>query len=135
MINLFDLIIELPNLIMLIKNGLFLDILALLKLSVLKYDALGLLAKLVKLLLKLEELLVTLLCILDHGLLESLDDSRTFILLLLIFLYLLSKLIFSCSMSLLQILELIHNLVSLSSCFEKLELLFLKLILKLSHIG
>ena len=48
MVYLFDLIIKLPNLIMLVENGLFLDALAFLQLSVLDHQSLRLLAKLFK---------------------------------------------------------------------------------------
>ena len=48
MVYLFDLIIKLPNLIMLVENGLFLDALAFLQLGVLDHESLWLLAKLFK---------------------------------------------------------------------------------------
>ena len=44
MVYLFDLIIKLPNLIMLVENGLFLDALTFLQLGVLDHQSLRLLA-------------------------------------------------------------------------------------------
>ena len=137
MVYLFDLIIKLPNLIMLVENGLFLDALAFLQLGVLDHESLWLLVKLFKIwqfLSQRKDLLVTILPILNQWLLEALDYARTFILLQLIFFLFLSEFVLCGPVSLLKILELIDDLISLSSGLEKLQLLLLELILELCNI-
>lgn len=107
MVYLFDLIIKLPNLIMLVKNGLFLDALVFLQLCVLDHQSLWLLAKLFKiwqLLCQRKDLLIIVLPILNQWLLETLDNARTFILLQLVFFLFLSEFVLSSPMSLLKIL-------------------------------
>ena len=137
MVYLFDLIIKLPNLIMLVENGLFLDALAFLQLGVLDHESLWLLVKLFKIwqfLSQRKDLLVTILPILNQWLLEALDYARTFILLQLIFFLFLSEFVLCGPVSLLKILELIDDLISLSSGLEKLQLLLLELVLELCNI-
>ena len=115
---------------MLIINRIVLNTLTLLELSVEDHKVLRLLTELLevlKLLCKIKYLLITVFSVLYQGLLEIMDDAGAFCLLLLI-------LLLRIPMCLLKILEVFSNFFSLSPGFEQLQLLLLKLILKLGHI-